>query len=105
MMNCVFIGYVQNSSPYRFLVYKSKNSNMYENTIVESRNVYFFENVFPYKGIRKINSLKKSHEKIVRRSKRAKVMRFFSLDFIIFLMKSELQCFEEAIFFSEEKSG
>ena len=31
---------------------------------MESRNAYFFENVFPYKEIREMNSSKRSHDEI-----------------------------------------
>ncbi|GKF19411.1 retrotransposon protein, putative, ty1-copia subclass [Tanacetum coccineum] len=46
-VDCVFIGYAHNSSVYRFLVHESKNPEIHKNTIMESRNVSFFETVFP----------------------------------------------------------
>ncbi|TLX69083.1 transposase family protein, partial [Labilibacter sediminis] len=46
-VDCVFIGYAENSSAYRFLVHDSKNPEIHKNTIMESRNASFFENVFP----------------------------------------------------------
>ena len=47
-VDCVFIGYAQNSSAYRFLVYESKNPKIHKDTIMESRNPSFFKDVFPY---------------------------------------------------------
>ena len=47
-VDCIFIGYAQNSSAYRFLVYKSNNLDIHKNTIMESKNALFFEHIFPY---------------------------------------------------------
>ena len=45
--DCLFIGYVEHSAAYRFLVLKS---DMIEcDTIMETRNAKFFEDVFPLK--------------------------------------------------------
>ena len=49
-VDCIFIGYAHNSSAYRFLVYDSKIPDIHKNTIIESRNASFFEEVFPYKS-------------------------------------------------------
>ena len=35
---------------------------MHVNTIIESRNAYFFENVFPYKSTQESNSSKRTHD-------------------------------------------
>ena len=49
----MFIGYVQNnpaskySASYRFLVIRSENNIMEPNSIVETKNVEFFEHIFP----------------------------------------------------------
>ena len=45
----MFIGYVENSATYRFLVTKSKNSLVDVKTIIETKNADFFENIFPMK--------------------------------------------------------
>ena len=45
----MFIGYVENSATYRFLVTKSKKSLVDVNTIIETKNAYFFESIFPVK--------------------------------------------------------
>ena len=47
-VDCVFIGYAQDSSAYRFLIHKSDNSEMHSNTIIEARDASFFEGFFPY---------------------------------------------------------
>ena len=44
-LDCVFIGYAHNISAYQFFVYKSKIPDIHKNTIMESRNASFFENV------------------------------------------------------------
>ena len=59
---CVFIGYADNSSAYRFLIHKSEIIDMHANTIIESRNASFFENVFPYKSKQESNSSKRAHD-------------------------------------------
>ncbi|GJT78341.1 retrovirus-related pol polyprotein from transposon TNT 1-94 [Tanacetum coccineum] len=46
-VDCILIGYVKNSSAYRFIVHDSKNPDIQKNTVMESRNATFFENIFP----------------------------------------------------------
>lgn len=41
-IDCIFIGYANNSSAYRFLVHKSDIPDVHENTIIESINAVFF---------------------------------------------------------------
>ena len=48
-VDCIFIGYAQHSNAYRFLVHESKNPEIHKNTILESKNASFFENIFPCK--------------------------------------------------------
>ena len=45
----MFIGYVENSAAYKFLVTKSENSLVDVNTIIEIKNTGFFENIFHMK--------------------------------------------------------
>ena len=45
----MFIGYAENSATYMFLVTESKNSIVDVNTIIETKNADFFENIFPMK--------------------------------------------------------
>ena len=44
----MFIGYAQQSSAYRFLVLKS-DIILDRNSIVETKDAEFFENIFPFK--------------------------------------------------------
>ena len=45
----MFVGYAENSVTYRFLVTKLENSLVDVNTIMETKNADFFENIFPMK--------------------------------------------------------
>ena len=45
----MFISYAENSATYKFLVTKSENSLVDVNTIMETKNADFFENIFPMK--------------------------------------------------------
>ena len=47
----VFLGYAFHSLGYRFLIIKSGILDMHVGTIMESRDVTFFENIFPMKRI------------------------------------------------------
>jgi hypothetical protein len=47
----VFLGYASYSIAYGFLVVKSKVSNMYVDTIMESHDATFFEHIFPTKDL------------------------------------------------------
>ena len=60
--DCVFIGYAHNSSAYRFLIHESEIFDMHANTIIESRNASFFENLFLYKSTQALNSSKRTHD-------------------------------------------
>ena len=46
-VDCVFLGYAHCSTAYRFLVVKSEVSDKHVDTIMESRDATFFENIFP----------------------------------------------------------
>ena len=67
-VDCVFIGYAHNNSAYRFLTHKSEIFDMHVNTIIESRNAYFFENVFPYKSTQGSNKSKRTHDTAISSS-------------------------------------
>ena len=60
-IDCIFIGYAINSSAYCFLVHKYDIPDIHVNTIIESRNASFFENIFPSKNARDGGSLKRTH--------------------------------------------
>jgi hypothetical protein len=46
-VDCVFLGYAHNSVAYRYLVVHSETSKVVVNVIMESRDVTFFESIFP----------------------------------------------------------
>ena len=115
-VDCIFIGYAQNSSAYRFLVHESKVPDVHKNTIIESRNASFFEHVFPCNSRVESRELEQLHETTleneendqapeeeeeqeieVRRSKRARIEKSFGPDFLTYLLESEPQSFKEAV--------
>ena len=113
-VNCVFIGYAHNSSAYQFILHKSDVPNMNVNTIIESRNAVFFEEIFPYKSTQVLSSLKRNFESISstsydqwlmeernevepRHSKRAKTSKSLGPNFLTYILEDEPQSFKEAI--------
>ena len=109
-IDCIFIGYAQNSSAYHFLVHKLDISDIQENTIMESRNASFFEEIFPYKGISGTSSNKRTYDNLAssshqekypedepRRSKRPKVTKSFGPDYITYIIENVPQTFKEAM--------
>ena len=112
-IDCIFIGYAINSSAYRFLVHKSNIHDIHVNTITESRNASFFENMFPSKNACDESSLKRTHdtatsnidhesineesEEALRHSKRARTSKSFGPDFLTYLLENEPQSFNEAM--------
>jgi hypothetical protein len=49
-VDCVFLGYAHHNIAYRFLVIKSDVPDMHVDIFLESRDVTFFENIFPIKN-------------------------------------------------------
>ena len=49
IFDVMFSGYSQNSATFRFLVTKLENNLVEVNTIIETKNVNFLENIFPMK--------------------------------------------------------
>ena len=112
-IDCILIGYAINSSTYRFLVHKSDIPDIHVNTIIESRNASFFENIFPRKNACNGSFLKRTHdtvtsdiehesindesEEALRRSKRARTSKSFGPDFLTYLLENEPQSFNEAM--------
>ena len=112
-VDCIFIGYAQNSSAYQFLLYKSEILNIHRNTIMESRNASFFEHIFPYKSSEGPSSSKRTYETMnedsqgqdqeqededePRRSKRIRLEKSFGPDFLTYLLENEHQSFQEAV--------
>jgi hypothetical protein len=56
-VDCVFLRYAHHSIAYRFLVIKSEVPNVHVDTFLESRDVTFFENIFPIKTSNGMSSL------------------------------------------------
>ena len=106
-IDCVFIGYAQNSNAYHFLVHKSEIPNIHVNTIIESRDDSFFENIFPYNIVyESIDNNKRSQDTISRsdsmedeprRSKRQRTSTSFGPDFLTYLLENELWTFKEVV--------
>jgi hypothetical protein len=112
-VDCIFLGYAQWSIGYRFLVVKSKVLDMHVDTIMESRDASFFENMFPLKDMNRIarfsseiipesstsdDYFEQPHDNIFEdvcekddnedptRSKRQRTAKSFDDDFIVYLM-------------------
>jgi hypothetical protein len=109
IVDCVFLGYAHNSIAYRFFVVKSEVSDMHVDTIFESRDATFFENIFPMKDMHSnakfstaiapdntipIESLVECFEQILEeddnevpvRNKRQRIAKSFGDDFIVYLV-------------------
>ena len=123
-VNCVFIGYANNSSAYRFLICKSDIPDMHVNTIIESRNASFFEHIFPYRKNEDVNedpqeiiadraensenggasSSKRTYDEKndqdieeLRRGKRLRTSKSFGLEFMSYMIENDPQSFKEAV--------
>jgi len=96
--NCMFLGYAEHSATYRFLVL---NSDIIErNTIVDTKNVEFFEHIFPLKSSgtseQPIDSASDALSEDVRRSKRQRKETSFGDDFYTYLVENDPISFLEA---------
>ncbi|GJX00906.1 retrotransposon protein, putative, ty1-copia subclass [Tanacetum coccineum] len=125
-VDCIFIGYAKNNTAYRFIVHESKNPDIQKNTIMESRNASFFENIFPCLS-KETGSSSRLDDKVVqdkrqrddndlqderqdqteeeevepRRSKRARNEKSFGPDFVSFMVENEPTSYREAVTSSE----
>ncbi|GJW01018.1 hypothetical protein Tco_1556269 [Tanacetum coccineum] len=125
-VDCIFIGYAKNSSAYRFIVHDSKNLDIQKNAVMESRNAYFFENIFPYLT-KEIGSSSRLDDEVVqdkrqqddndlhdekqdqleekevepRRNKRDRTEKLFRPDFVSFMVENEPKSYGEAVTSSE----
>nr|GEW73876.1 DNA polymerase zeta catalytic subunit-like [Tanacetum cinerariifolium] len=120
-VDCVYFGLAKSSAGYRFLVYKSNVEDISNNTIIESAEADFFENIFPYKDKEKqISNLRKRvmndqlsqdetdnnfevpRENVEsKRSKRAKVTKYFGLDYMTYIVNEEPQTYKAVMESSE----
>ncbi|GJW79897.1 retrovirus-related pol polyprotein from transposon TNT 1-94 [Tanacetum coccineum] len=121
IVDCVYLGPAKNSAAYRFLVYKSNIEDISNNTIIESAEADFFENIFPYKDKEKQisnprkrvmndqlsqdetdNNSEIPQENVEpRRSKRAKVTKDFGPDYMTYIVNEEPQTYKAAMESSE----
>jgi hypothetical protein len=122
-VDCVFLGYAHHSTAYRFLVIKSEIPDVHIDIFLESRDVTFFENIFPMKKSYGMSSLPVNvladtspepsenfdhaehtpepiHEEIdseaPRRSKRSRIAKSFGDVFTIYLMNDTPKTIGEA---------
>ena len=116
IIDTIFIGYGQNTSANRFLVIDSEINGISNNTIIESRDATFFEDIFPFKSkiptqvkqtpltndessTSNSDLLRKDREIPVelRRSKRPRIENNLGDGFFTFLVESEPTSYKEAI--------
>ena len=57
-IDCIFIGNAKNNSAYRFLIHKSEHTEMHVNTIIESRNAFFFNMYFQIRLDKRLVTIK-----------------------------------------------
>ncbi|PHU24849.1 hypothetical protein BC332_03181 [Capsicum chinense] len=108
MVDYVFIRYAKISKACRFLVHKCKHPDINENTVIESDNVEFFENIYSYKTRHEQSSgwskrpRDEPSENVhnnenLRRSTRQRTSTSFGLNFVTFLLENKSQTFKEAM--------
>ena len=118
-VDCIFLGYAPRSVGYRFLLVKSEIPDMHVDTIMESRDATFFENMFPMKDMHsttRISSeiilesstssdhseqpletvLEKDDNEAPKRSKRQRFEKSFGDDFIVYLVDNTPTSIAEA---------
>ena len=100
----MFISYAENSATYKFLVTKSENNLVDVNTIIETKNVDFFENIFPMKLNGEQQVQKTSRDKSIepskfepRRSKRNRKETNLGDGFYTFLIDDDPRSYKEVI--------
>jgi hypothetical protein len=115
-VDCAFLGYVHNSMAYRILVIKSDTPEQNVNTVMESRDASFFEDIFPMRAAGSTSICENNHSHMydpkdltqplesfdenytpsednnnlvnepARRSKRPNILKSFGDDFIVYLV-------------------
>ena len=101
--DAMFIGYTKNNATYRFLVTKSENSLVDVNTILETKNADFFENIFPMKLNGEQQVRKTSRDKSIEpfefepKSKRDRKETNLGDGFYTFLIDEDPRSYKEAI--------
>jgi hypothetical protein len=114
----IFLGYAQHSASYKFLIIKYEIPDVHANTMTESHDSTFFENIFPMKDSVASNSqptyisalepstnsepttnVEQVTEQDIdapRRSKRQRIEKSFGDDFIIYLVDDLPKTLSEA---------
>ena len=104
----MFIGYADKSVAYRFIVIKSDVLD--NNTIIETKNAEFFENIFHLKMKEISNSdvipvtpviENDFQNEVLRKSKRPRKEKSFGDDFYTYLVENDPVSFSDAISSSE----
>ena len=118
-VDCVFLGYAQNNTTYRFLVVKSDSPDVSVYTIMESRDASFFEEVYPMRSASNSETQIYNQSKTIappepnsepvssdedndkvddtpHRSKRQRVAKSFGNDFIVYLVDDVSKTLPEA---------
>ncbi|KAL0399699.1 UNVERIFIED_CONTAM: Retrovirus-related Pol polyprotein from transposon RE1 [Sesamum radiatum] len=95
----------KNETPYE--LWKVQQFDIHENTIIESRNAIFFENIFPCKERKEEGSSRKRTHEVAsgdhqrdeepRRSKRAKIAKTFGPEFLTYVLENEPRTINEAL--------
>ena len=115
-VDTVFIGFAQNSNSYRFLIFNSEISEISNNTIMESREATFFEDIFPFKdriprlANTPLDSVPSSSNLVPqeiepgpeiepRRSKRSRIEKNLGEGFFTFIVEGDPYTYNEAMSF------
>ena len=107
-VDCIFLGYAYYSTAYKFLVIKSDTPDILVDSLMESRDVTFFENIFPMKAAYSLpnefnefspeptlaiepiknppENREDDSEVAPRRSKRQRTAKSFGEDFTVYLV-------------------
>ena len=108
-IDCIFIGYAHNNIAYRFLVHESNFPDINKNTIMESRNASFLEDMFPCKSKEESSSSKRVLDTIneniqdqdgevePKHSKRVRTEKSFGPNFLTYMLEGEPRTFKEAM--------
>jgi hypothetical protein len=113
IVDCIFLGYAQHSAAYNFFIIKSEIPDVHANTMTESGDATFFENIFPMKDSAASSSqptyisapepsnnsepttdIEQVTEQDIdapQRSKRQRIRKSFGDDFIIYLVDDLLK--------------
>jgi hypothetical protein len=117
-VDCILLGYAHHSTTYKVLVIKSETPEILVDSLMESRDITFFENIFPMKDAYSLPSSSNEFiseptptvEPIInphgneeddsgvapRRSKRQRIEKSFGEDFTVYLIDDTPMTIAEA---------